>query len=63
MQAENKLVYSVAELAAVLGISRPVAYELVNREDFPSIHISPKRIVVPADALQHWLDRMAAHHE
>ena len=32
----EKLTVSVDEMAAMLGISRPVAYELTRREGFPA---------------------------
>lgn len=59
----EKLVYTVPEVASLLGISRPIAYDLANRADFPAIRISQKRIIVPADALRQWLDSKAANHE
>ncbi|MGM9617494.1 helix-turn-helix domain-containing protein [Butyricicoccus sp.] len=58
MIAQDKLCYSVPELAKVLGISRPKAYELVKRDDFPSITVG-KRIIIPASALERWLDENA----
>ena len=48
----QKLVLTTHELAEVLGICRPSAYELMNRDDFPSVQISPRRKVVPYDALE-----------
>lgn len=51
----EKLVYTVDETAKALGISKPVAYELCNRADFPAIRVSQRRIVVPVDALHTWL--------
>lgn len=56
---KQKIAYSVDEMAAVLGISRPVAYDLANRADFPAVRISPRRIVVPIDALAAWLNQQA----
>jgi len=53
----EKLAYSVPELATALGIGRNVAYELVQREDFPAIKIGERRIVVPADGLRRWLEQ------
>lgn len=53
---ENKLAISVPEMAKVLGISRSMAYTLVNRADFPSARLG-QRIVVPVDALKDWLNR------
>lgn len=58
MIAQDKLCYSVPELAKVLGISRPKAYELVKRDGFPSIAVG-KRIIIPASALERWLDENA----
>ena len=43
-------------MAEALGVSRTTAYELVNREGFPSAHLG-QRIVVPVDALKRWLER------
>ena len=57
----DKLVLSVQELASVLGICKPRAYELMNSADFPAIQISPRRKVVPRDAQETWLTQKAAH--
>ena len=57
--ASDKRALSVAEMAETLGISRTTAYELVNREDFPSMRIG-QRIIVPVDALDRWLERGVA---
>lgn len=43
---ELPLMLSVPEVAAVLGISRAGAYELVRAEGFPALKIG-SRIVVP----------------
>ena len=45
---ELPLMLSVAEVAAVLGISRAGAYELVHGNEFPALKIG-SRIVVPKD--------------
>ena len=45
---ELPLMLSVTEVAAVLGISRAGAYELVHGNEFPALKIS-SRIVVPKD--------------
>lgn len=49
------LTLSVPEVAAVLGISRAGAYELVHSATFPKVKIG-KRIVVPKDKLIAWID-------
>ena len=52
---ELPLMLSVAEVAAVLGISRAGAYELVHGKGFPSLKIG-SRIVVPRDKFLAWID-------
>ena len=51
--------YNVKEVAAILGVSRPTAYELVSREDFPSIRVGGRRIVVPCEAFERWMQEQA----
>lgn len=43
---DRTLVLTVEEAAALLGISRGLAYELVRRGDLPSIRLG-RRLVVP----------------
>ena len=52
---ELPLMLIVVQVAAVLGISRAGAYELVHSEGFPTLKIS-SRIVVPKDKLREWID-------
>lgn len=51
----EKLTLDAPELAKVLGICKPRAYELMKQKDFPSIQISERRFVVPRAALDKWL--------
>lgn len=53
----EKLAISVEELAKTLGISRPVAYELIKRSDFPSVRLSERRIIIPVEPLKRWLEQ------
>ena len=53
--SELPLTLSVPEVAAVLGISRAGAYELVRSDGFPKIRIG-SRIVVPKDKFIAWID-------
>lgn len=55
----EKLVYNASEVATLLGVSKPIVYELFHRRDFPTIKLSERRTVVTADALKKWLDRQA----
>lgn len=50
----QKLTFTVDEMGDLMGISRPKAYELANRKDFPSIHIG-RRILISRVALEAWL--------
>lgn len=54
---ELPLCLNVQDVADVMGVSKPVAYELANRADFPAIRMgdSGKRIVVPRDRFRAWL--------
>lgn len=53
------LMLSVPEVAAVLGISRAGAYELVRAEGFPALKIG-SRIVVPKEKFLSWIDTQMA---
>lgn len=52
----QKLAVSVDEMAYMISVSRPVAYELAQRKDFPSFKIG-KRVLVNVAGLQRWLDK------
>ena len=56
---ELPLMLNVVQVAAVLGISRAGAYELVHSEGFPTLKIG-NRIVVPKDKLREWIDTNTA---
>ena len=53
--SELPLTLSVPEVAAVQGLSRAGAYELVHSASFPKVKIG-KRILVPKDKLIQRLD-------
>ena len=50
----DKLVYSTAETAEVLGVSRPTVYNLLKRVDFPSFKVGT-RTLVSAEGLREWV--------
>ena len=56
---ELPLMFSVPEVAAVLGISRAGAYELARSAGFPALKIG-SRIVVPKEKFIGWIDRQAS---
>ena len=51
----EQLSISVQELCKVLGISKPIAYRLVNSKDFPVLQIG-RRKVIPIKKLEKWLE-------
>lgn len=53
---ELPTVLNASQLAEMLGISRAGAYNLMHREDFPTLLIG-KRMLVPKDKLLAWIDR------
>ena len=53
------IVMTVAQVAAALGVSRPTAYNLVNRKDFPSFRIG-KKILIAKKKLMEWIDNQCA---
>jgi excisionase family DNA binding protein len=55
IRRHRRLTISVEEAGRLLGISRCLAYELVNRGDIPSVRLG-RRIVVPRRALDRLLD-------
>ena len=52
---ELPLMLNIVQVAAVLGISRAGAYELVHSEGFPTLKIG-SRIVVPKEKFCRWVD-------
>lgn len=56
---ELPLMLSVPGVAAVLGISRAGAYELVRSEGFPALKIG-SRIVVPKEKFIGWIGTQTA---
>ena len=56
--ADDRLVLSVAEAGALLGLSRAFAYESVAKGEIPCIRIG-KRILIPKIALDKMLEGAA----
>ena len=54
MEKEERLVITVVEMAALLRVSRPVAYKLTNMESFPVVQVG-KRKLIPTEGLKRWL--------
>lgn len=54
----KQLLISVPEMADMLGISTPTAYELANMEGFPSVRIG-RRLLVSISGLEDWIAAQA----
>lgn len=53
---ENKMLLSISEAAAALGISRPTVYQLIHADDgFPIIRVGG-RVLIPTKQLEDWID-------
>jgi excisionase family DNA binding protein len=52
----NRLTITVEEAAELLGVSRSLAYNLVRRNELPSLRLG-RRVVVPVRALEEMLAR------
>ncbi len=61
-ELNDRVTFSVDELATVLHISRPLAYQLAHSENFPCIRVG-KRMLVLADAFRTWLSAQAESRE
>ena len=51
----EKMTLTVKEMAAMLNVSLPTAYELVHRDGFPTIRMG-RKILINAEMLQRWLN-------
>ncbi len=53
---DERLTYTIPEAARVLGIAA-TNLRRIERTDptFPSIRITPRRIIIPKDALHAWM--------
>ena len=52
------LCYKVENLCGLLGVSRPVAYKLAQRTDFPTIRLG-RRVLIPKSGLEKWLEQQS----
>ncbi len=47
MRSQSRVLYSVAEAAQILGISKSTAHELVIRGELPAVHLGARRLITP----------------
>ncbi len=57
---QNRITYSLDEAARLMGIAA-TNLRRIERTDptFPSIRITPRRIIIPRDALLAWMNARA----
>lgn len=53
-------VLNARQLAAILGISRAGAYNLLASKDFPTLRIGGRKLV-PKQQLVEWIEKRIAH--
>lgn len=54
INVSEKLALSVAETAAVLGVSKPTVYELLRQDGFPRLKVGA-RTLIPKQGLETWV--------
>lgn len=50
----ERLTYSVTEAAQALGVFRRTMYDLINREDFPTLKVGGRRLI-SRELLAEWV--------
>lgn len=53
----EKLLLDVSEMAEILGISRPTAYQILNRADFDAAFYIGRRRKISRAGLERWVAR------
>ena len=51
--------YTIREVAQRLNIAEATVRRLVHEGDLPSIRISPRRIIIPVNVFEAWLNDRA----
>lgn len=51
------LFISINKVAEIMGVSKSTAFNLAKNPDFPAIRVGTKRIVVPYEKFQEWINR------
>lgn len=54
----KRLTYTVDEAAKAVGVSRRTMYELIHREDFPSLKVGGRRLI-SREGLAEWVRTQA----
>lgn len=57
----EKLTYTVKEVAQLLNLGLNKTYELVSNKNFPAIHVG-RKIIIPKAALHRYLENCSNIH-
>ncbi len=57
-QKSEKLTLTAKEAAESFGVSLPVMYEIVKRDDFPVIRVG-RKVIIPIDRFREWVNRQS----
>lgn len=57
MELLEKQVYTIPEVAQLLGISKSYAYELVKRKEIPVLELGTRKMV-PKKKFEEWLNNV-----
>lgn len=55
MENMERLIYTIPEVASLLGLSQSYVYELVNKDMIPSIKLGRRRIILK-ERFHRWLE-------
>ncbi|MDR2728718.1 MAG: helix-turn-helix domain-containing protein [Chitinispirillales bacterium] len=50
------LTLTAKDVAGILGVGIPTAYEILHRNDVPAFRPSPKRLIISRDKFKKWLE-------
>jgi len=56
VKAVKKSVYTIREVAQMMGIAEGTVRKMVHDNQIPSFRPSPRRIIIPAAAFEKWLE-------
>ena len=57
MPLSDRLTVNVSEAAALLSVSRPVMYQIMNREDFTADFRVGSKHLISVKGLEAWIER------
>ena len=52
------LTLTVSDVQEILGLSKPIAYQLTRRADFPALRVG-RKILIPRDKFFEWYENHA----